>query len=64
MNLFTHVIPNMTGNIAIRLIFLLIAIVMTGLGIVLTLNVRLIPNPGDGIVQALSDFCWKSSGSR
>ncbi len=59
MNIFTTVIPNMTGNIVVRLVFLLIAIVLTGMGIVLTLNVRLIPNPGDGIVQALSDVCDK-----
>lgn len=56
MNLFTVWIPDMTGNIVIRLIALAIAIVLTGMGIVLTLNVRLIPNPGDGIVQALADL--------
>lgn len=55
MNLFSALIPNMTGSILIRLLFLAVAIVLTGLGIVFTLNVRLIPNPGDGIVQAISD---------
>ena len=45
MNLFTVWIPDMTGNIVIRLLALAIAIVLTGMGIVLTLNVRLIPNP-------------------
>ena len=56
MNLFTVWIPDMTGNILIRLIVLAIAIILTGMGIVFTLNVRLIPNPGDGIVQALADL--------
>ena len=56
MNLFTVVIPDMTGSIIGRLGALVIAIVLTGMGIVLTLNVRLIPNPGDGIVQALADL--------
>lgn len=56
MNLFTMVIPDMIGNIFGRLVVLAIAIVLTGIGIVLTLNVRLIPNPGDGIVQALADL--------
>lgn len=56
MNLFTIVIPDMTGNIGGRLVVLSIAIILTGMGIVLTLNVRLIPNPGDGIVQALADL--------
>ncbi len=56
MNLFTILIPDMTGNIVGRLVALAIAIILTGMGIVLTLNVRLIPNPGDGVVQALADL--------
>lgn len=59
MNLFLAVIPDMTGSILIRLPLLLIAIVLTGAGIVLTLNARLIPNPGDGIVQAIADCSGK-----
>lgn len=59
MNLFSDVIPDMTGSVAIRGIFLLVAIILTGVGIGLTLNARLIPNPGDGIVQAISDCCGK-----
>lgn len=34
---------------------LLAGVVFTGVGIVLTLNMRLIANPGDGIIQALAD---------
>lgn len=56
MNVFTGIIPEMTGNLVIRVFFLAIAIILIGLGIVFTLNVRLIPNPGDGIVQALADL--------
>lgn len=59
MNLFSDVIPDMTGSVVTRGIFLVIAIALTGVGIGLTLNVRLIPNPGDGIVQALSDCCGR-----
>lgn len=59
MNLFSDVIPDMTGSLVTRGIFLVIAIALTGVGIGLTLNVRLIPNPGDGIVQALSDCCGR-----
>ena len=59
MNLFSDVIPNMTGSIVSRLLFLALAIVLTGMGIIFTLNTRLIPNPGDGIVQALSDCSGK-----
>lgn len=59
MNLFSDVISDMTGSVVIRGIFLMVAIVLTGAGIGLTLNARLIPNPGDGIVQAISDCCGK-----
>lgn len=60
MNLFADLVPNMTGSILIRVIFLLIAIILTGLGIVFTLNARIVPNPGDGIVQALADCTGKA----
>lgn len=63
MNLFVLVIPDMVGNIAVRLIFLSVAIILTGMGIVLTLNTRLIPNPGDGIVQALADISGKKTST-
>lgn len=59
MNLFTDFIPNMTGSIVIRILFLLLGIVLTGMGIVFSLNARIVPNPGDGIVQALSDCVGK-----
>lgn len=54
MNLFSNIIPDMTG-LPVRIIYLLLAVVFTGIGIGATLNMRLIPNPGDGIVQAISD---------
>ena len=37
-------------------------IVLTGVGAALSLDMRLIPNPGDGIVQTLSDFSGGSVG--
>lgn len=59
MNLFADVIPDLTGSMFLRVPLLLVAIVLTGVGIGFTLNARLIPNPGDGIVQAISDCCGK-----
>ena len=59
MNLFSDAIPTMNGSLAIRVPLLLVAIILTGMGIGFTLNARLIPNPGDGIVQALSDCSGK-----
>ena len=41
---------------------LIIAIILTGVGAAMSLNMRIIPNPGDGIVQAISDFIHKSVG--
>ncbi|MGI6020985.1 MAG: YczE/YyaS/YitT family protein [Lachnospiraceae bacterium] len=70
MNLFTYIIPNFRDDLAgtiwagipIRIVFLVIAIVMTGVGAALSLNMRIIPNPGDGIVLAISDTVHKSVG--
>ena len=46
----------------INLAFLILAILLTGLGVVLSVDMRLVPNPGDGIVQAISDRTGKSLG--
>ncbi len=39
----------------LRIIVLLCAVAFNGFGATLTVNMRLIPSPGDGIVQALAD---------
>ena len=41
---------------------LFLAIVVTGVGITMTVNMRLVPNPGDGIVQALAERIGKDQG--
>ena len=41
---------------------LLLAIAVTGVGVSMTVNMRLIPNPGDGIVQALADRMGRDQG--
>lgn len=46
----------------LNLAFLILAILLTGLGVVLSVDMRLVPNPGDGIVQAISDRTGKSLG--
>lgn len=45
-----------------RLVALAAAIIATGVGAAATLDMRLIPNPGDGIVQSLSDLSKKETG--
>lgn len=69
MNLFSSAIPEFPEDfgrteqgVALRILVLLLAVILTGIGAAMSLNVRLIPNPGDGIVQALSDCVGKSVG--
>lgn len=50
------------GGYVGRILILVVAIVLTGVGAAMSLDVRLIPNPGDGIVQAIADFVKKSVG--
>ncbi|MCR5467498.1 MAG: DUF6198 family protein [Lachnospiraceae bacterium] len=45
-----------------RYILLIIAIVLIGIGAAMTMNARLVPNPGDGIVLVISDFLKKEVG--
>ena len=70
MNVFADRIPQLetdcagtfAGSMTGRIIFLLLAISLTGIGAAMTLDMRIIPNPGDGIVQAVSDFSGKKVG--
>ena len=56
MNLFASLIPNFTGSLYIRIPLLLLAIICVGTGAAMTLDMRLIANPADGIVQVISDI--------
>ncbi|MGN1025026.1 MAG: DUF6198 family protein [Faecousia sp.] len=42
-------------SLAPRFAILLLAVVLTGIGAVLGLRMRLVPNPGDGLVQTLAE---------
>lgn len=61
MNVFSDMIPSAEG-VAARLLVLVLAIVLTGIGAAMSLDMRLVPNPGDGIVQALADLTHKPVG--
>lgn len=54
MNLFKGLIPYESGYLPTDLLVLAAAIVCTGIGAALTVDMRLVPNPGDGIVSAIS----------
>lgn len=69
LNVFSAVIPNLysegkssAGELAVRVVFLIIAIILTGIGAAMSLNMRIVPNPGDGIVQAIADTIGRSVG--
>ena len=70
LNLFSGWIPDLQrayagafpGSLAGRLLFLCLAIALTGVGAAASLNMRLVPNPGDGIVQAIADTVGKGVG--
>ena len=69
LNIFSSVLPKadvMTDSVAvqwvIRCVMLVLAFTLTGIGAAMSLNMRLVPNPGDGIVQAISDCIHKSVG--
>lgn len=65
MKLFDDRIPNLAesgagpfqGNLWIRVAVLAVALILIGTGACLSVRMRLIPNPGDGVVLAISDFC-------
>ena len=69
LNVFSAVLPDCTQfgepgavRFAVQFLTLCIAIVCTGIGAAMSLNMRIIPNPGDGIVQAIADCIQKGVG--
>ncbi len=62
LNLFDYLLAFELTGFWWKLLLLVTAILLTGLGIVLSVNMRLVPNPGDGIVQAISDKTGKPLG--
>lgn len=49
-------------SLALRLFFLLLSVCLTGVGAAMTLNTGLIPNPGDGFVQAVAEAIHRPLG--
>lgn len=60
-NIFGAMLPD-PANISGRIICLAFGIIFTGIGAAMSMNARLVPNPGDGIVQAISDRVHKKVG--
>ena len=69
LNLFGAFFPDLSAGAAgwsdrfpLRLVVLLLAILFTGVGAAMSLSMRIVPNPGDGIVQTLSDCIHRNVG--
>lgn len=62
MNLFSAWIPAPSHGIVSQLLVLFAGIICTGIGAAISLDMRIIPNPGDGIVQAIADCIHKPVG--
>lgn len=69
LNIFSSLFADIDGTgknsvfiFGVRLVVLLIALILTGIGAAMSLNMRIVPNPGDGIVQAIADVTHKSVG--
>lgn len=69
LNLFGAFLPDLssgtggwTEQFPLRLLVLLLAIVCTGVGAAMSLSMRLVPNPGDGIVQTIADCIHRKVG--
>lgn len=60
-NLFGAYLPD-PSNLGGRILCLVFGIIFTGVGAAMTMNARLVPNPGDGIVQAISDRVGRKVG--
>ena len=54
MNLIQAFIPYQSGSLPANLAMLMLAIVLTGVGAAMTVDMALIPNPGDGIVSSIA----------
>ena len=45
-----------------RLALLVLAIILTGIGAALTVDVNIVPNPADGLARVLGEKCGKNMG--
>ena len=61
-NLFSTLFTIQPSTLSSQLITLSAAILLTGIGVALTVNMRIVPNPGDGIVNAIGPVIGKDMG--
>ena len=62
LNLYNDYLPIHFEKLWQNVLLLILAVVLTRIGAALSVNMELVPNPGDGIVAALADFFHKDMG--
>ena len=64
LNFYSALIPYESAQQPLwkNLLVLLLAIICTGIGAAVTVNMRLVPNPGDGIVAAVGEKIGREQG--
>ena len=62
LTLYNDYLPIHFEKLWQNVLLLILAVVLTGIGAALSVNMELVPNPGDGIVAALADFFQKDMG--
>lgn len=62
LSLFQRAIPYQSGYLPTDLVVLVLGILFTGIGAAITVDMQLIPNPGDGIVSCVADCFSKELG--
>ncbi len=63
LNLFSNIIQLPNETLLQKLLILAAAIILTGIGAAASVNMKLIPTPGDGLVSTLSMCSGKSLGA-
>lgn len=62
MAVFAKAIPYQSGKLLSDLVVLALGIIFTGVGAAMTVDMNLIPNPGDGIVSSIAGRTGKELG--
>ena len=62
LNVFKAVIPYKSGFLPADIALLVLAILLTGAGAAMKVDMQLVPNPGDGIVNSLAQRFGKELG--
>lgn len=64
LNVYAGLLPYNAAahGLTMNLLVLVLSVIFTGIGVAMMVNMRLIPNPADGFVQAMSDRWGRDQG--